>query len=215
MNIIIRREQKQDYSAVEAVTREAFWNHHGPGCDEHYLVHTMRDAPAFVPELAYVAVEDDKVVGNIMYTETYILGDDGEKHPVLCFGPVSVLPEHQGRGIGSRLIEHTKSIAKGLGYRAILIFGDPEFYKKVGFVGAERYGIGTSWGTYAVPLLACELVAGALAGCRGRFIEGAAYDINKERAEAFDKSFPPKEKVSGLPSQQRFAQLVSMNRPRE
>jgi len=214
MNIIIRKEQEKDYREVEEITREAFWNHHTPGCDEHYLVHIMRKSPSFVRELDYVAVEDNRVVGNIMYIETYILGDNNRKHPVLCFGPISVLPEYQGKGIGSKLIEHTKIIAKDLGYKAILIFGDPEFYKRVGFISAEAYSIGTSWNTYAVPLLACELVTGALAGCRGRFFEGEIYEIDKEKAEAFDKNFVPKEEVSGLPSQKRFSELVSMNKPR-
>lgn len=214
MNIIIRKEQENDYKEVEIITREAFWNHHSPGCDEHYLVHIMRKSPTFVKELDYVAVYDNRIVGNIMYIETYILGDDNRKHTVLCFGPVSVLPEYQGKGIGSKLIEHTKIIAKDLGYKAILIFGDPEFYKRVGFISAEAYSIGTSWNTYAVPLLACELVTGALAECRGRFFEGEIYEIDKEKAKAFDKSFAPKEKVSGLPSQKRFSELVSMNKPR-
>ncbi len=214
MNIIIRKEQETDYKEVEIVTREAFWNHHTPGCDEHYLVHIMRKSPAFVKELDYVAVDDNKIIGNIMYTETYILGDDNIRHPVLCFGPVSVLPEYQGKGVGSMLIGHTKIIAKGLGYKAILIFGDPEFYKRVGFVSAENYSIGTSWNTYAVPLLACELEDGALAKCKGRFFEGEIYEIDKEKAEEFDKNFPPKEKLSGLTSQKRFSELVSMNRPR-
>lgn len=214
MDIIIRREQEKDYREVEELTREAFWNHHSPGCDEHYLVHIMRTAPTFVKDLAYVAVDNDRIVGNIMYTETYILGDDNEKYPILCFGPVSVLPEYQGKGIGSKLIEHTKMMAKDLGHQAILIFGDPEFYKKVGFVGAETYSIGTSWNTYAVPLLACELVEGALSGCQGRFMEGEIYEIDKEKAEEFDKTFSPKEKVSGLPSQKRFSELVAMNKPR-
>lgn len=214
MSIVIRKEQETDYREVEEATREAFWNHHNPGCDEHYLVHIMRASSAFVKDLDYIAVDGDRIVGNIMYTEAYILGDDGKKHPVLCFGPVSVLPECQGKGIGSKLIEHTKIIAKNLGYKAILIFGDPAFYEKVGFVGAETYAIGTSWNTYADPLLACELVPGALSGCKGRFFEDEIYEIDKEKAEAFDRTFTPKEKLDGLPSQKRFAELVSMNKPR-
>ncbi len=214
MNIIIRKEQEKDYNEVEIITREAFWNHHSPGCDEHYLVHIMRKSPDFVKELDYVAVDGNRIVGNIMYTEAYVLGDDNKKYPVLCFGPVSVLPEYQGKGIGIKLIEHTKIEAKDLGYKAILIFGDPEFYKRTGFISAEAYSIGTSWNTYAVPLLACELVSGALEECKGRFFEGEIYEIDKEKAEVFDKTFAPKEKVSGLPSQKRFLELVSMNKPR-
>jgi predicted N-acetyltransferase YhbS len=58
-----------------------------------------------------------------------------------------------------------------MGARAILIYGDPDYYGRFGFVPAERYGIRTADDMYAVPLLARELVKGALAGVRGRFIE--------------------------------------------
>lgn len=97
-NLIIRLEEPVDYRAVEEVTREAFWNHHSSGCDEHYLVNIMRTSNAFIKELAYVAVYECRSIGNIMYTKAVVLGDDNEKHCVLSFGPVSVLPEFQGQG---------------------------------------------------------------------------------------------------------------------
>ena len=51
MEIELRQEKTEDYRTVEELTREAFWNHFGPGCFEHYLVHIMRDSQAFVKEL--------------------------------------------------------------------------------------------------------------------------------------------------------------------
>ena len=48
MNIDIRKETKADYRIVEELTREAFWNLHSPGCDEHYLVHVLRNHPDFI-----------------------------------------------------------------------------------------------------------------------------------------------------------------------
>ena len=53
-NITIRLETKDDYRAVESLTREAFWNVYRPGCMEHYVLHCYRDDPAFVPELDFV-----------------------------------------------------------------------------------------------------------------------------------------------------------------
>ena len=55
MNIKLRIEQSSDYHETENITREAFWNHYSPGCDEHYLLHIMRNHPKFVPELDIVA----------------------------------------------------------------------------------------------------------------------------------------------------------------
>jgi predicted N-acetyltransferase YhbS len=62
---------------VEELTREAFWNRHVAGCDEHYLMHIMRDTDAFIKDLDVVAELDGKIVGNIVYTKGSILGDDG------------------------------------------------------------------------------------------------------------------------------------------
>ena len=67
MDIKLRNETEQDYKIVEQLTREAFWNVHVPGCNEHYLVHIMRDSELFIPELDFVAELNGKIVGNIMY----------------------------------------------------------------------------------------------------------------------------------------------------
>lgn len=215
MELTLRPETMADRRAVEELTRAAFWNHYAPGCVEHYLAHILRDIAAFVHELDFVAVHDGQIVGNIMYTRAAVHGDSGEVRPVLCFGPLSVLPEFQGRGVGTRLIQHTKALARDLGHTAILIYGDPAFYKRVGFIPAEDFSIGTAQNTYAAALLACELVPGALAHCPGRFVEDEAFNFAPDRAAEFDRTFPQRERVSGLLSQQRFAQLSAMIRPRD
>ena len=212
--IELRPEGPADFRAVEELTRNAFWNHHAPGCDEHYLAHILRESSDFVPELDYVAVHDGKVVGNIMYTRAKIVLDRGGEREVLCFGPLAVDPAFQGRGVGGALIERTKTLARELGYKAILIFGDPEYYSRFGFVPAERYGVGTSWGVYIISLQALELQPGALEDCAGYFQESGDYQIDPEASAAFDKGFPPKEKVSGLPSQERFQWIIQQTKPR-
>lgn len=109
-----RQEEPSDYRMVEELTREAFWNTHVPGCDEHYLVHIMRNSESFIKELDIVATIDEKIVGNIMYTKAKILGDDGKEHAVICFGPISVLPSFQGMGIGTMMIEYSKKDCDGI-----------------------------------------------------------------------------------------------------
>jgi predicted N-acetyltransferase YhbS len=214
-NIKLRLEKPVDYKIVENLTREAFWNVHVPGCDEHYLLNIMRNSDAFIKELDIVAEIDGRIVGNIVYTKAKILGDDGNSYNVICFGPISVLPEFQGIGIGSMLIEHTKNLAKQLGYRAILIYGDPEYYSRYDFAPAETYGIGTPDNMYAVPLQACELYSESLHNCQGRFYEDKTYEIDEMKAIEFEKYFPEKEKQSSLPSQERFSDLVGMRKPRK
>ncbi|SHI80251.1 Acetyltransferase (GNAT) family protein [Lutispora thermophila DSM 19022] len=102
--VILRNEMPSDYRVVEEMTREAFWNNHVPGCDEHYLIHMMRNCHSFIKELDFVAEIDGKVVGNIVYAKSKIMGDKSKYHDVITFGSVSVLPEYQGKGIGAMLI---------------------------------------------------------------------------------------------------------------
>ena len=70
-NLTIRLETEKDYSAVEELTREAFWNIYKPGADEHYFVHTMRSHPDFIPELAFVLELDGR---KWMYIPSTALG---------------------------------------------------------------------------------------------------------------------------------------------
>jgi predicted N-acetyltransferase YhbS len=213
-DVVLRCEAISDYRTVEELTRKAFWNHHVPGCDEHYLLHIMRKADTFIPELDIVAEVDGKIVGNIVYTKAKIVDYNGEYHDVISFGPISVLPAFQGKGIGRILIEHTTTLAKEIGYTAILIYGDPDYYSRFDFVAAENYKIRTSDNMYAVPLQVLELCPGALSNTSGRFLEDEIYEIDEMAAKEFDKEFSPKESLSGLPTQIRFRQLVEMKTPR-
>lgn len=213
MDIKLRAEQPADYRETENVTREAFWNHFSPGCNEHYLLHVMRDSPAFVPELDIVAECDGRIVGNVVCMKGVIEGDDGMKYEVLTLGPISVLPEYQRKGIGGKLIERVREVAREMGFRAVLLCGDPDYYLYQGFVPAELLGIRTVDDMYAMALHVCELSEGALSGVRGRYVEDAAYEIEESAAEAFDRGFPAKEKVRGTASQARFDEIVVARRP--
>ncbi|MEA4969623.1 MAG: N-acetyltransferase [Candidatus Pelethousia sp.] len=213
MDIQLRREQPMDYRETENLTREAFWNQYAPGCDEHYLAHILRGSPAFVPELDAVALLDGKIVGNIMYMRALIQGDNGSEYEVLCLGPISVLPAYQRQGIGAKLIEHTRNLAREMGFRAIFLCGDPAYYSRQGFVAAESFGVRTAENMYAVALQGCELYPGALAGASGRYYENEVYNVDKQASAAFDQSFPPKALLSGTPSQRRFQEIVVLQRP--
>ncbi len=213
MNIELRLEQPADYREVELLVREAFWNVYMPGCYEHYLVHIMRHAPRFVRELDYVAVAGGTIVGHIAYVKSLIHADDGSRHEVLTLGPIAVLPEYQRMGIGRKLIEHTRIRAAASGHRAILLCGDPEYYSRMGFEAAERWGIRADGNIYLDALQAYPLRDDALEGMSGIYREDAVYDIDPAEAEAFDRLFPTKERLADTPSQRRFQELVAMQRP--
>lgn len=212
MDIELRQEQPADYSETENVTREAFWNHYSPACSEHYLLHIMRDCPAFVPELDVVAVCDGKIVGNVVYMKSVIRADNGNSYEVLSLGPISVLPEYQRKGIGGRMIEYTRDIARRMGFAAILLCGDPDYYSRQGFLSAETFGIRTEDNMYADALQVCPLCENAMSGMKGRYIEDSIYQIDESAASDFDKHFPPKEIIVGTPSQKRFDEIVVKRR---
>ena len=106
-------------------------------------------------------------------------------------------------------------LARELGFRALLLCGDPDYYLYQGFVPAEMLGIRTADNMYAMALHVCELYDGALSGIRGRYVEDSIYDIDPSAAEAFDREFPAKGKVVGTESQRRFDEIVVVRRPAE
>ena len=61
--VVIRRETEKDHRAVENLVRESFWNGYRPGCYEHYVLHRLRDDPAFVSELDFVMERDGQLIG--------------------------------------------------------------------------------------------------------------------------------------------------------
>lgn len=196
MNISIRLEEEKDYRRVEYVTREAFWDLYQPGCDEHLIVHNLRKTPAFIKELSFVACDNDKIVGSIIYSKAKIRKDENKEFEVLCLGPVAVLPSYQNQGIGSLLINHSIEKAKELGYKAVIIYGDPKYYHRFGFKDAKGYNIQTSTGDNFEEFMALELCYNGLKDISGRFYIDKAFEVKKEELEIFEKEFPYKEKLA-------------------
>jgi len=194
MELIIRNEIESDYRVVEELTREAFWNLYFPGCNEHYLVHKMRNHPDFLKELDFVAEYNGKIVGNIMYTRAWLIDELGKELEIVSFGPISVLPAYQRKGIGSALIQHTKNIAIQKDVKAIVIFGDPHNYCKHGFKNAKDFNISDMNGEHPHAMLANELEEGALAGHSWKYRYSDVYEIDENDAEEYDQSFVKKEK---------------------
>ncbi|MFQ9440105.1 MAG: GNAT family N-acetyltransferase, partial [Acutalibacteraceae bacterium] len=123
------------------LTREAFWNVYRPGCIEHYIVHQYRCREDFVPELDFIMEKDGVIIGHIMYVNAEILSDNGQRIPIMTFGPLSIAPEHQRKGYGKTLLDFSMEKAKALGVGAICIEGNIDFYGKSGFVTASTKGI--------------------------------------------------------------------------
>lgn len=202
-------ESPEHYRAAEELTRAAFWDLHAPGCSEHLLLHQMRSHPDYLPQLAFVALQGQQVVGHIAYTLARIARPDGSVLPVISFGPISVDPALQGQGIGKALIAHSMNRAKELGYGAVCIYGDVRYYGRVGFRCAERYDIRNQAGQFTVPLLACTLVPGALDSAAGRFSESPAMELEEAAAREYEKTFPQWE-THEKPAHREFLWMISL-----
>ena len=200
MDIVLRLERPEDHHAVEELTREAFWK-----CIRRFLRRTpacsqATQVPGFVPELDYVAEVDGRIVGNIMYTRARIEDTSGEAHEVLTFGPLSVLPEYQNRGIGKALMRHTFEEARKLGWHAIVIFGHPDYYPRIGFRRASEFGLTTADGQNFDAFMALPLYEGALDEIRGRFFIDPVFEsLDEKDVLEFDRNFPPKAKYVPVP----------------
>lgn len=203
--ITIQHETENQYKENENVTREAFWNLYTHGCDEHYLLHKMRTHEDYIQELSFVAMLDNCIVGNIACTKSYILREDGKKVDTVTFGPISVLPQYQKKGIGKMLIEAVVDKAKDMGYVAIIIFGYPDYYKKAGFVHCKEYGVYVEDKVYPYAHLIHTLVDNC--ELSGQFHESEVFEHLKDGFVEYDKGFVEKEKFDTL-SQKQFAETV-------
>ena len=199
----IRLERKEEYRAVEELVREAFWNVYRPGCSEHYVIHVLRDDPAFVKELDLVMEQDGDLIGQNMFMKTIIEADDGRIIPVLTMGPIGFTPELKRKGYGKALLDYSLEKAAEMGFGAVLFEGNIGFYGKSGFDYASKFGIRY----HDLPedadssfFLCKELIPGYLDGITGVYQTPQGYYVKDEEVEAFDRGFPPKKKLK-LPGQ--------------
>ncbi|SFC50160.1 GNAT family N-acetyltransferase [Butyrivibrio sp. YAB3001] len=217
-NYIIRLEEQKDYRDVENLVRESFWNVYRPGCSEHYVIHVLRDDPAFVPELDFVmhlsvqendpgdhsvAEQDGMLIGQNMFMKTVIEADDGREIPVLTMGPIGITPELKRKGYGKKLLDYCLEKATEMGFGAVLFEGNIGFYSHCGFDYASKFGIryhDLREDADSSFFLCRELIPGYLDDVTGVYQTPQGYYVKDEDVEEFDKQFPPKEKKK-LPGQ--------------
>jgi putative acetyltransferase len=159
MSVVIRPETGQDQEAIWSVNQAAF-----EGDAEANLVDALRDGGFFVVSL--VAEVDGEIVGHVLFSRMAIVTSFGTMD-ALSLAPMAVLPRHQRRGIGTRLVETGLEACREAGHRIVIVLGHPEFYPRFGFSAelARRlespFGGGEAW-------MALELVRGSLEGVEGR-----------------------------------------------
>ena len=204
--LVIRREREEDYREVENLIRESFWNVYRPGCLEHYVIHRLRSDPAFVRELDLVMEKDGVLIGQNMFMRAHIRADDGRAIPILTMGPICIAPAYKRQGYGKKLLDYSLEQAAALGFGALCFEGNILFYGQSGFTYASAFGLryhGLPEGADASFFLCRELIPGYLRGVTGAYGPPEGYyaaEQDPEDFEAFERSFPPKEKLR-LPGQ--------------
>lgn len=200
---IIRLEKIEEQRETENLVREAFWNVYRPGCLEHYVLHCLRNDPAFVPELNFVMEKDGQLIGQNIFMRAVIKTDSGLDLPVMTMGPICISPEFQRQGYGKMLLDTSIEQAAKMGAGALCFEGNIGFYGKSGFTYASSFGIryhGLPEDADASFFLCKELISGYLSGVSGEYTPPAGYFADEARAEEFDNAFPPKTKLK-LPGQ--------------
>lgn len=170
---MIRRERAEDLSAIRGVTADAFRSaeHSAPPAEpggdpgEVALIDRLRADSGWLPMLSLVAVDGERIVGSRAFVDAT---------PAIGLGPLSVLPEMQGAGVGSALMHAVLGAADALGETIVGLLGEPGYYGRFGFVPATSLGVeapDSEWGAYfqARPL-------SSYAGGGGRFQYARPFD---------------------------------------
>lgn len=156
MNIVA--QEPHHAAAVERLLDITF------GPDRHgRTVYRLREAADAVPELCFVVEEEGALVATLRFWPVGL--PDGR--PALLLGPLAVRPELAGRGIGRALVRHGLVQARAQGWPAILVVGDPSYYRPFGFTREAAAGLRLPGPVEAERFQALALVHGALDGVRG------------------------------------------------
>jgi len=157
--VVVRREEPRDIPAVRYVNERAFGR---PA--EANLVDALRGRQKVT--LSLVAVQDDQVLGHILFSPITIEAGEKVFHAV-GLAPMAVLPERQRQGIGSLLVRIGLAECRKAGYECVVVLGHPEYYPRFGFVPASKYGMTCEYDVPDEVFMAIELREGALLGRAG------------------------------------------------
>lgn len=162
MEIKIRQEVEADWIATGAMIEKAFKKAEHSDQSEHLLIDRLRASEEFIPELSLVAEIDGEVIGHIMHTKITIDGCE-----FLALAPLAVAPEWQGKGVGSALVEQSHKSALALGYKGVVVLGDPNYYSRFGYKPAENWKIKCPFEVPSEYYMAIELSENAFLGVSG------------------------------------------------
>jgi putative acetyltransferase len=135
--MIVRPQEPGDYDAAKVVYAEAFKQDQADGAPiEVGIFVALWEAKDVIDELSFTALAQNAVVGHVTASRAKVASDS-----VVAVGPIGVLPDHQGKGIGSALMNALLSAADAQGVPLVVLLGSPEYYGRFGFRPAAELGV--------------------------------------------------------------------------
>ena len=164
--ITIRAERIEDVPAIEDLVARTYAAVAYSDHREHLMIARLRNSVAFVPELSLVAELDREVIGHVLLTKARI-GDGEAAVTTLALAPLSVVPQHQHRGVGRQLVEAAHRRAAELGFASIVLVGIPGYYARFGYQRLSAYPITLPFTAPDANCMILPLAAHALDGVAG------------------------------------------------
>jgi predicted N-acetyltransferase YhbS len=167
MRYIVRQEQPSDYPEVCELVKKAFATNTDDDGTTHEYLNKLRAKDTFIPELSLVAEADDgTLIGQIVLYKTVIATSCRELTELLL-SPISVRPDYFHHGVARAMVDKSLRIAAQMGFKAVFLCGDPQIYRRLGFVPSSQYGIFHVKDNTAEWSMVRELDNGALSGVTG------------------------------------------------
>ena len=161
MSLIVRQEKNDEIKLADSVVERAFKDEIFSNHTEHFLTARLRKSEDFIPQLSLVAELEGEIIGHIMFSRLTIESIDDSVES-LALSPVSVLPQYQREGVGSKLIVEGLRKAKELGYKSVIVLGHDNYYPRFGFKAASKWGIRATFDVPDELFMALELEIGGL-----------------------------------------------------
>lgn len=107
----------------------------------HEYVNRVRNNFRYVPNLELVAEKEGDIVGHVIFSKADLMASNGNKYPVLFVDPLSVRRVNRHPGVGHALVNNGAEMAKGMGFKAIFLYGNLDYFHNLGFSQASRWNI--------------------------------------------------------------------------
>jgi putative acetyltransferase len=135
LEVFVRPEEADDLATIFRVHAEAF------GQDtEARLVDELRRQRSYDSGMSLVGIVGGAIVGHVLFSRVEIVNGP-QRTPALALAPLAVLPSHQRRGVGTKLVETGLDVVSRLGHKLVIVLGHPDYYSRFGFVPASPQGI--------------------------------------------------------------------------